>query len=138
MDYSNHSVVNDNIYANTHHCLGMLTVVCSITDTFKLDPLPAGLYNFNLILNSGFGGPPCTPGIVADDQDYLLFEVFDPSLVTNVLSNNDFSLYPNPSNGFFHYEIMTDYNEIIVYSINGSELLRQAISGDQGKVELSA
>ena len=63
------------ITASTQHCLGMLPTICNTTDTFKFDPLSAGAYTFYLTLSSGFGGPPCTPGVVPDDYDTITFNV---------------------------------------------------------------
>ena len=73
----NHAVIGNEILASTLHCMGMLTAICNVTDTFKIDPLLlSGIYTFNLDLSSGFGTP-CTPGIVSDDQQIISFEVYD-------------------------------------------------------------
>ena len=70
-----YSVVGSNIVASTQHCLGMLSAICNITDTFKLNPLAVGSYTFDLSLSSGFGNSPCTPGISPDDNDIFAFNV---------------------------------------------------------------
>jgi hypothetical protein len=75
LDMKLHSVLGNNIVASTQHCLGMLTTICNTTDTFKLNPLAVGAYIFDLTLSSGFGGPPCTPGVVPDDYDTITFNV---------------------------------------------------------------
>ena len=75
LDMKSHSVLGNNIVASTQHCLGMLTTICNTTDTFKLNPLAIGTYTFDLTLSSGFGGPPCTAGIVPDDNDIISFNV---------------------------------------------------------------
>ena len=75
LDMKSHSVLGNNIVASTQHCLGMLTTICNTTDTFKLNPLAIGTYTFDLTLSSGAGGPPCTAGIVADDNDVITFNV---------------------------------------------------------------
>ena len=75
LDMKSHSVLGNNIVASTQHCLGMLTAMCNTTDTFKLNPLAVGTYIFDLTLSSGFGGPPCTAGIVPDDNDVITFNV---------------------------------------------------------------
>ena len=53
----------------------MLTAICNTTDTFKLNPLAVGTYTFDLTLSSGGGPPPCTAGIVPDDNDVITFNV---------------------------------------------------------------
>ena len=52
-----------------------LSAICYNTDTFKINPLSTGTYTFDLTLSSGFGGPPCTAGIVPDDYDTITFYV---------------------------------------------------------------
>ena len=75
LDMKLYSISGNNIVASTQHCLGMLTAICNTTDTFKLNPLAVGTYTFDLTLSSGFGGPPCTAGIVPDDNDVITFNV---------------------------------------------------------------
>ena len=75
LDYALHSVIGNSIMASTHHCLGMLSAICNTTDTFVMPPLAAGTYTFDLTLTSGFGGPPCTAGIVPDDNQNFQFTV---------------------------------------------------------------
>ena len=72
---SSHSVTGNTIFASSLHCLGMLTAMCNTTDTFMILPLSVGTYIFNMTLSSGFGGPPCTAGIVADDNQLFSFSV---------------------------------------------------------------
>lgn len=77
LDFASHTIVGNTIIANTHHCLGMLSAMCNATDTFMLLPLPSGSYTFDLTLTSGFGGPPCTPGIAIDDNMVFTFSVYN-------------------------------------------------------------
>ena len=75
LDVKSHSILGNNIVASTQHCLGMLSAICYNTDTFKINPLSTGTYTFDLTLSSGFGGPPCSPGIIPDDYDTITFNV---------------------------------------------------------------
>jgi len=70
-----HSVTGNSIMASAQHCLGVLASICNITDTFVILPLSAGTYTFDLTLTSGFGGPPCTAGIIPDDNQNFQFTV---------------------------------------------------------------
>ena len=72
---SSFSINGNSIIASAQHCLGMLTAICNTTDTFMILPLSVGTYIFNMTLSSGFGGPPCTAGIVADDNQLFTFTV---------------------------------------------------------------
>ena len=89
LDMKSHSVLGNNIVASTQHCLGMLTAICNTTDTFKLNPLAVGTYIFDLILSSGFGGPPCTAGIVPNDYDTITFYVSPSTSVEEYNSNKE-------------------------------------------------
>ena len=75
LDIKSYIISGNNIAASTQHCLGMLATICNTIDTFKINPLSVGSYTFDLTLSSGFGGPPCTPGIVPDDYDTITFNV---------------------------------------------------------------
>ena len=75
LDMKSHSVLGNNIVASTQHCIGIAAAICNTTDTFKINPLAVGTYTFDLTLSSGAGGPPCTAGIVADDNDVITFNV---------------------------------------------------------------
>ena len=75
LDFKSFNIVGNNILASTQHCIGIAAAICNTTDTFKLNPLLAGTYLFDLTLSSGGGEPPCTAGIVPDDNDIISFSV---------------------------------------------------------------
>ena len=75
LDIKSYSISGNNILASTQHCIGIAAAICNTTDTFKLNPLLPGTYLFDLTLSSGFGGAPCSPGIVPDDYDTITFNV---------------------------------------------------------------
>mgnify|MGYP000871379048 FL=1 len=75
LDFKSFNILGNNILASTQHCIGIAAAICNTTDTFKLNPLLAGTYLFDLTLSSGGGGPPCTAGIVPDDNDIISFSV---------------------------------------------------------------
>jgi hypothetical protein len=79
LDMKMFSISGNSIVASTHHCAGALAAICNTVDTFKVSPLATGTYTFNLSLSSGFGGPPCTPGTVIDDDGAITFNVIDSS-----------------------------------------------------------
>ena len=79
----------NSITASTQHCLGMLSAICNTTDTFKFNPLTVGIYIFDLTLSSGFGGLPCTPGIIPDDYDTITFYVSSPSSIEEQATNKE-------------------------------------------------
>lgn len=95
VDFIAYPISGTTINATAHHCIGLLTVICNTTDTFELGQLPAGNYTFDLALTSGAGGPNCSPGIVADDNDQFPFTV-SPAVGIEEVKNLKGFAYPNP------------------------------------------
>ena len=89
LDMKSYSISGNNIVASTQHCLGMLSAICYNTDTFKINPLSTGTYTFDLTLSSGFGGPPCTAGIVPNDYDTITFYVSPSTSVEEYNTNKE-------------------------------------------------
>lgn len=100
MDHHGNSTTGNTTTAYAMHCVGMLTVMCHVTDTFDLGNLQAGNHTFNFTLSSGSGGPGCSPGIVPDDTDNLNFTVTQALSVEDPANNTAVSFYPNPMNDF--------------------------------------
>ncbi len=90
------TIIGNSIYASALHCVGVLTVICNYTDTFKIDPLPAGNYTFYLQVDAGQGPSPCTPGIVAGQNDSISFTVFPFTGLQEQLAQDLISIIPNP------------------------------------------
>jgi len=91
------------ITAYSHHCLGLLTVICPTTDTFQLGQLPAGDYTVDFTLSSGFGGPNCSPGIVPDDTEQFQFTVSTSVDIEELQTEADF-IYPNPASNILFFK----------------------------------
>jgi hypothetical protein len=128
LDNKSHSTNGNSTIASSHHCVGMLTVICNITDTFDLGNLQAGNHQFDFTLTSGSGGPSCTPGIVADDNSVLNFTVTQALDVENSFPITKVNFYPNPMSelasihldpSFFHDDLtleILDGSGRVVYS----------------------
>ncbi len=108
-DSQSHNTNGNNTSATSHHCLGMLTVICPYTDTFELGYLQAGVHQFDFILTSGGGPSPCTPGIIPDDQDTLIFTVSSGVGISEPHQNNLVQVFPNPFSSSFTFEIQSEY-----------------------------
>ena len=95
--HTQYMAVNGNtINAGALHCLGSLTVICNYTDTFKIDPLPAGNYTFQFQIDAGFGPLPCSPGIIPGPSDTVSF-VVSPAVGTHEFIFQDaIAIFPNP------------------------------------------
>lgn len=97
VDNQGHSTAGTNTTASALHCVGMLTAICNTIDTFNLGMLPAGLHTFSMTLSSGSGGPPCSPGIIPDDNDNTTFMVTTATGVADWQSSNTIKIFPNPT-----------------------------------------
>jgi len=89
-------IFGQDLYAGALHCLGMLSVICQYTDTFIVEPLPAGAYTFHFQLDAGALPSPCTPGIVAGPNDSVAFIVSPAVAIQEYISNDAVSVFPNP------------------------------------------
>lgn len=132
------------IYAYALHCLGPLTVICSYTDTFKLDPLPVGNYTFLFQVDEGFGQPSCSPGIVPGPVDSVNF-VVTPALgiEETATENNSFSIFPNPANGLLQLNVNNAIfnntaNYFSVYAMNGQLIKRWLLKEPDSLVDISS
>ena len=88
------SNINGNIIElNNFYCEGMLTMVCSRTDTINIGTLAAGMYSLNVNIASGCG--PYTPVDSALSNGFTV-SVF--SGVDAIEKKSSFMLFPNPTN----------------------------------------
>jgi hypothetical protein len=129
-----HSVNGNTVLASTLHCLGQLTAICNDQDTFLLGQLPAGSYTFDLTLSTGFGGFPCSPGIVPDDSESAAFTVTQTNAINeNQLPSIEFQLLPNPANEYFTIKSEDSQlligNTLSIYALDG-KIVQQTILTD--------
>ena len=127
-DHTQYQFVNGNtISAGALHCLGLLTIICGHTDTFKIAPLPAGNYTFNFQLDAGQGPSPCTPGIIPGPSDSVLFTVTLPTGIEAV-NQDAITAVPNPTKGIVSFKGIEpqDYPiRVEVHSLNGKMVMQQ-------------
>lgn len=91
--------------ADALHCLGLLTTICSTSDTFDLGVLPAGSYRFVLQEQYGWFPSPCSPGTQPPAIDSIDFQVTVASGLSES-AHREVVLYPNPaSDGVFTVRI---------------------------------
>lgn len=130
------SINGNTIFGNALHCVGVLTVICSITDTFYINPLSAGTYTFELQVDAGALPAPCTPGIVPGPNSSTTF-VVSPLVSTDEIGNISFIQYPNPASNHVYLEIdngiiLPLYFEL--FTIDGKLILRQEIVRHNDKI----
>lgn len=123
LDESTFGINGTSIVANAHHCVGLLTVICPTTDTFQIGQLPAGNYTFDFTLTSGFGGPNCSPGIIADDNEQVQFAVSQTVDIEETTEEGSFSVFPNPTKDVIMFSQPTKKTAFIYNSV-GQELMR--------------
>lgn len=119
------SIVGNDIYANAIHCLGPMTVICNFTDTFKIDPLPAGNFTFHLQVDGGFGPSPCTPGIVPGPIDSVSFVVSPFTDIQEFIGQDEVYAFPNPVKDRFQIVGLSDSEfpvQLEIFSISGKSI----------------
>lgn len=131
-----HSLIGNDIMASAMHCQGALTVICNTTDTFAIGYLPAGAYVFDFTLSSGFGGPPCTPGITPDDQDTMMFDVTSAVGITEPTGQN-VTLYPNPATEVVLIESETALGELLLTDLTGRVVTRISATGNRTELPVA-
>lgn len=129
LDMKAHFVNGDTILASSLHCLGMLAAICNTTDTFKIDPLTAGTYVFDLSIAGGMGGPPCSPPIVVDDNDAITFVVASSNAGIKDVIDFDLNIFPNPATNTINLSrplktpvLITASDGRIIQSVNPGEI----------------
>ena len=141
---SSQTITANNIEISTQHCTGMLTTICNITDTIKVNPLATGYYSLNLTLTSdiNYGVIPCNGGSNTDDFATLQFNVSDPLSVINSNIIN-YTIRPNPSNGQFNISLVNNIIGIsnikaFIYNIEGKLILEKYLTSNPNlSIELS-
>ncbi|HEX8517052.1 MAG TPA: T9SS type A sorting domain-containing protein [Bacteroidia bacterium] len=133
VDNQGHTTSGSNTNASAHHCLGMLSAICNRTDTFNLGTLQAGPHIFQLTLSSGFGGPPCSPGIVPDDTETFSFNV---SLAAGISENTlspVITIFPNPvvSSSVIRFSSPGSKGVIRILDVIGQEVQQMNFSGPE-------
>jgi hypothetical protein len=119
------SIVGTDILAGALHCLGPLSVICNFTDTFKIDPLPAGNYTFHLQIDAGFGPSPCSPGIVPGPTDFISFVVSPFTGVNEIINQDEILVFPNPAQDQFKINGIPENEYPIVaeiFSVKGESI----------------
>tara|TARA_B100000965_G_C19478384_1_gene707380 strand:- start:645 stop:980 length:336 start_codon:yes stop_codon:yes gene_type:complete len=75
-------------------------------------------------MNSGFGFPDCTAGIVPDDIDSIQFEVISSGLKVIESLNSNVKISPNPTNANIQI-VFKEYNgpfNVEIYDLQGKWL----------------
>ena len=130
-----HSVNGNVINADALHCLGQLTVICTDYDTINLAPLNAGLYLFVFTLSTG-QGIPCSPGIVPDDVDTLIFTVDNGTGIINTKYDIPFSIISNPGTDKFIIRNNTGETGLLrIFSSEGKPVHSQAFINSELTLE---
>ncbi len=128
--------INGNkIEAFALHCLGMLTYICNHTDTFKVNPLPAGLYSFHFQLDAGMLPSPCTPGIISGPSDSITF-VVSPVTGINQVNEELISVFVK-GNDLIIESHQKKNSRIFIYDLNGKLIRTNEITNDFLRINIA-
>lgn len=119
-NYTNNTIGNT-IELTNNYCGGMLSTICSRTDTINLFSLTAGTYNLNVNMAVG-----CGPYTLVDSALNYSFTVSVFSGINNVEKESVFSLFPNPTNNSV---VNLQGNSVNPYSISCYNSLGQEVFG---------
>lgn len=116
------------------HCTGMLTVICSHTDTFKINPLPAGNYKFRFQLDQGQLPSPCTPGFVPGPHDSLTFTVQQFMSVNDIAAQGITILVKHNA---IKLSNINNYNlQFILFSADGRKVIDKNLANGESNFDL--
>jgi hypothetical protein len=120
----NVSVVGNTIMVDAFYCYGWLQVITTTNDSISLGVLPAGDYNYNVTVYSSYSPMTNCQTFTITDNAAGLFTV-NP-IVNSVpeLETTGFVVYPNPSDGDLFWKGNEDVKELVIYSLEGSEVFR--------------
>lgn len=140
-DHTQYQFVNGNtINAGALHCIGVLTIICDYTDTFKIAPLPVGNYTFNFQLDAGQLPSPCTPGIVAGPSDSVTFTVTLPTGIGEAVNQDAITAVPNPTNGDVSFKGLEQGDfpiRVEVHSLNGKMVMQEWLKRPNDMVDIN-
>lgn len=126
-DIGSATVVGNNIYGYSFHCMGMAMFVCNDVDTVVIPPVTAGTYMLTWTLDAGYGNPGnCTPGFQPYDYDTLIFQV---TTVLDVPTTPEVSarIFPNPAADKLSVQISGGIIEQIqIVNVIGEEVISVA------------
>jgi hypothetical protein len=122
-------------------CMGiyMTTDSYNFQDTISLGVLTEGVYNLRLIGRGDYGPTICDDFPTVYDSAYIdtTFTVSYTNSLMDLDENVQLIVYPNPVDDEMHFAEVSFTNcEIVFYSIDGKEVMRQKIQ-DQNKIDVS-
>lgn len=129
------SINGNSINAFAMHCLGMLSVICTYTDTFSIGTLSQGNYKFYFNVDNGFGPSPCSPGIVPGPSDSMSFTVTAPAVVKEMNAANTSIQYLQGSNKIMmHFASPVNNGKACLYNATGQLLQKVNLKGNQQSI----
>jgi len=136
----NFSILGNDITAGALHCLGPLSFICNYTDTFIINPLPAGVYTFHFQVDAGLGPSPCSPGIVPGPQDTIMFVVSPFTGIDEIPNQQSIYLFPNPAQNQIHLKgISNEEYPVIaeIISLKGEKLQSVKVNNAEQFIDIS-
>jgi hypothetical protein len=132
LTWSSISISGGTIDVYAQHTLGMMTYICSSTDTLTLGKLESG--NYNLLYHLS-----CAPYPTGSDLDSIYFTVQTYTGKETKSPQLPFTLYPNPAHDIVNIQLPDNASdaEIIVTDIQGREQIRLTSNLGQAEMDMS-
>jgi len=131
-DSFTYNIVGNAIYINMYQCLGMLSILCTKTDTVNVGQLTAGVKTVQVLIHTAQATPTCGPyGPPFPPTIMYTFVVSLFTDVTEAKNNFTLSVFPNPSSGNVYFKYNVSQNgQLEIYNLVGEKIkLYTLISG---------
>jgi hypothetical protein len=135
-------VLGQDVYAGAVHCVGMLTFICNHIDTFKIDPLPAGNYNFTFSVSHGALPSPCNPTSsgATDSVGFIVTSAASVPFITN--GNHNLLIFPNPAGNTIKLQMSNEIansknKSLVIYSVDGKEIANRKLENRNPDKEIN-
>ena len=140
MTYLQSWMIGSSVYLLPTYCGYGAPTSCNSIDTFKIDPLPDGIYNINIEYHQGSVCP--VSGFDATIAQFdTIISVGDITSVSEI-TNTVINIYPNPANDYvkINYENLISVGGLNVKIINlsGQQVFEGVIDKNNFEIKIPA
>lgn len=120
----NVNLTGNTLTVDAYYCYGWLQVIQTTNDTIPVGLLPAGNYTYNANIFVSYAPVTNCLSYMQYTSGTGNFTVIPVTNSAEEVSEIDFSIYPNPSEGIFSVSSSEKVHEIILYSLDGKKLFQ--------------
>jgi len=118
-----YNIVGNQIYINMYQCLGMLSIICTKTDTVNVGQLTAGTKSVQVLIHTAQAMPNCAYGPPFPPNMNYSFTVSPFTDVAETKNNFSMQVFPNPSSGNVYFKYNVSQNaQLEIYNLVGEKI----------------